>query len=241
MDAHVTSLLLLVQANVDPEHERAFNLWYNQHVPSLLEVPGYAWGRRYVNVVGGLKYLALYEIADASYLQSLLGPTADQRHPVVNDEFAKFEQLQGLRDVRINVYRQVSGTHLGHPLLQQDLPLSVVMVDCIDAEAEAEFDAWYTHSHVPNLVRIPGYVSGARFRLIEHPALAWLNMGPKYMALYELANLDCIPSLADPQQMRAEARTEFGNWTSYGAPLVANMSWNIYRPLAKHWRLTDMP
>ena len=239
MDVHLTPLLLLVQANVTPEHESAFNVWYYQHVPTLMEIPGYAWGRRYVNIVGDIKYLALYEIPDATYLESLLGPTADNRHALANAEFAKFEQLQGVSDVRINVYQQLSGTLLGHPFLQKDLPLSVVMVDCIDSEKEAEFNAWYTHSHLPNLVRIPGYVSGARFRLIEYPDLEWLNMGPKYLALYELTDLECLSSLADPEQMRPEAKSELENWMTHGAPLVANMSWNVYRPIAKHWPLKE--
>jgi len=197
-------------------------------------------GRRYVNLVGDCKYLALYAIADASYLESLLGPEAEQRHALANSEFAKFEQLQGLGDVRINVYQQLSGTHLGHPLLQRDLPLSVVMLDCADTTKEEEFNAWYTHAHVPNLVRIPGYVSGARFRLMDHPALTWLNMGPKYLALYELANLECIPSLADPQHMRPEAQDELANWTAYGVPLATNMAWNVYRPIAAHWPIAGM-
>ncbi len=117
--------------------------------------------------------------------------------------------------------------------------MSVVMLDCRDATQEEAFNAWYTHSHVPNLVRIPGYVSGARFRLVEHPALTWLNMGPKYLALYEWANRDCIPSLADPQQRRQEARDELANWTAYGAPLATNMSWNVYRPIATHHPIVE--
>jgi len=237
MDAHVKPLLLLVQANVTPELEREFNLWYHRHVPTLLEVPGYAWGRRYVNVLGEIKYLALYEIVDASYLESLLGPDVEKRHALVNSEFARFDQLKGLSDVRINVYQQLSGSHLGNPLLQHDLPLSVVMVECNDPEREGWFNEWYTHSHVPNLVRIPGYVSGARFRLVNHPALEWLNMEPKYLAIYELADLNCIPGLADPEKMCPEARAEFENWKTHGMPLVAGMSWNVYRPLARHWRL----
>ncbi len=55
MEVHTGPLLLLVQANVAPEHERTFNIWYYQHVPTLLEIPGYLWGRRYVNVVGDTK------------------------------------------------------------------------------------------------------------------------------------------------------------------------------------------
>ena len=127
MDVHLRPLLLLVQANVTPEHESAFNVWYFHHVPTLVEIPGYAWGRRYVNIVGNIKYLALYEIADAGYLESLLGRTADNRRALANSEFMKVEQLHGVHDVRINVYQQLSGTHLGHPLLRNDLPLSVVM------------------------------------------------------------------------------------------------------------------
>ena len=239
MDVHTGPLLLLVQANVAAPHEAAFNTWYYNHVPTLLEIPGYLWGRRYINLVGETKYLALYAITDESVLDSLLGPDPAKRHALANHEFAKFEQLQGLSEVKINVYRQLSGTHLGHPLLQADLPLSMVMLDCNDPAQEAAFNEWYTHSHVPNLVRIPGYVSGARFRTIDHPALAWLNMGPAYLAMYEWANTDCIPSLADPDQMRAEAREEFANWTAYGAGLASNMSWNVYRPIAKHWPLHE--
>ena len=234
---HPRPLLLLVQANVQPEHEAAFNRYYHHHVPTLLEIPGYAWGRRYLGVRGDLKYLALYQIDDDSYLESLLGPDAETRHPTARSEFARFEQLEGVSDVRINVYEQLSGTHLGHPLLEADYPISVVAMDCVDAARETEFNDWYTHSHVPNLVRIPGYVSGARFRLLDHPTLQWLKMGPRYLALYELADLDCIPSLADPDAMRAEARAEFAQYEAIAAPLSGNLSWNIYRPLARHWPL----
>ena len=232
-------LLLLVQANVEARHEHAFNAWYYHHVPALLEIPGYRWGRRYQAVVGDTKYLALYEIEDAAFLANLIGPDADKRHPVANEEFAKFDQLQGLGDVRINIYQQLSGSHLGSPLLNDDLPLSAVMVDCAVPEKEAEFNAWYDRSHVPNLVRIPGYASGARFQLLDHPALEWLGMGPKYLALYEFDSLDCLASLADPDSMRPEAKDELERWMSYGAPLVDDMSWNVYRPIAKHWRLAD--
>ncbi|MDP6707788.1 MAG: hypothetical protein QF893_15700 [Alphaproteobacteria bacterium] len=232
-------LLLLVQANVEARHEQAFNAWYYHHVPALLEIPGYRWGRRYQGVVGETKYLALYEIEDAGCLELLIGADADKRHATANAEFAKFEELQGVGDVRINVYQQLSGSHLGNPLLKGDLPLSAVMVDCVVPEEEAAFNAWYDRSHVPNLVQIPGYASGARFQLLDHPALEWLGMGPKYLALYEFDSLDCLTSLANPETMCPEAKDELGRWMDYGAPLVDNMSWNVYRPIAKHWRLDD--
>ncbi len=237
MDSHTGPLLLLVQANVDPEHEAAFHEYYHLHVPRLLEMPGYDWGRRYQNVVGDLRHLALYQIDHPDSLDALLGPEVEKRHSIAQSEFRRFEALAGVRDVRINVYEQLSGPVLSHPLLERDLPLSVVLTDCVDPERESDFNAWYTHSHVPNLMRVPGYVSGARFRLLDHPALEWLGMGPRYLALYELADLECVPSLADPEQMRPEAKAEFAEYSAFAAPLVENLSWNIYRPTARHWRL----
>ena len=230
-------LLLLVQANVVAQHESQFNAWSYHHVPALLEIPGYRWGRRYQAVRGDHKYLTLCEIEDAAFLEHLIGPDADRRHAIANQEFSKWEQLEGLSDIRINVYQQHSGSHLGSPFLKDDQPLSVVMVDCVVPEKEAAFNDWYDYSHVPNLLQIPGYASGARFQLFEHPALDWLGMGPKYLALYEFDGLGNLPSLADPETMCPEAREEFGRWMEFGAPLVDNMSWNVYRPIAKHWRL----
>ena len=43
MDSHTGPLLLLVQANIAPKHEEAFNSWYYHHVPRLLEIPGWLW------------------------------------------------------------------------------------------------------------------------------------------------------------------------------------------------------
>ena len=53
-------LMLLVQAKVVLQHENAFNAWYYNHIPTLLQIPGYRWGRRYqaVDGDGGHGFLA---------------------------------------------------------------------------------------------------------------------------------------------------------------------------------------
>lgn len=55
---------LLVNAmNVDPEHEAEFNRWYDEeHIPWLSEVPGTICARRYRDLKGTHKYLALYHL-----------------------------------------------------------------------------------------------------------------------------------------------------------------------------------
>ena len=229
------ALLLTVQANVAPEHERAFNEWYHTHVPRLLEVPGYRWGRRYVGVVGSVRYLAIYEIADRSWLPRLLGPDRSVRPEIVNSEFANWEKLSGLSDTAINVYEQIYGLPFTPTLMDRDYLLSMVTAGC-RPEVEQEFNDWYSNSHVPNLLKVPGYISGMRFRLVEDPALEHLQMRPRYLALYEIHSLESVPRIADSATMNPEARAEFQNYQTVGAPMLAgDLGWNIYRPIAKHW------
>jgi hypothetical protein len=230
-------LLLAVQANVAAEHEDAFNDWYHQHVPHLLQVPGYLWGRRYRAVVGDVAYLAIYAITDRGWLPRLLGPDEAARPAIVNEEFARFGRLQGLRDVTINVYEQIFGPPFAPALMDRDAPLSLVSVDC-RPEAEAEFNRWYDTSHVPNLLQVPGYLSGRRFRLADDPRLAHLGMQPRYLALYEIDGLAAVPFIADSAAMSPAAKAELENWETIGVPLTdGSIGWNVYRPIAKHWPL----
>jgi hypothetical protein len=55
---------LLVNAmNVDPAHEAEFNRWYDEeHVPNLAAVPGCITARRYKDLTGTHRYLALYHL-----------------------------------------------------------------------------------------------------------------------------------------------------------------------------------
>lgn len=238
MGSDGAELLLLVQMDVDRAHERAFNDWYHTHVPHLLEAAGYRWGRRYVGIFGPIRYLALYEIADRSWLPALLGPDAGARPAIVNEEFARFEALEGLRDVRIRAYEQISGPRFTPLLLDSDRPLSIVLTDT-RPEVEDEFNRWYDTSHVPGLLRVPGYRSGLRFRLTNDGAVAHHGDRFRYLALYEIEDEASAPSISDPERMSQEARDEFERFRSTGAPMLSGeLSWNIYRPLAKHWPLS---
>jgi len=55
-------ILLIVRIDVEPEVEEEFNRWYNEeHIPTLLKVPGVLWARRAINTGKGSKYIAVYE------------------------------------------------------------------------------------------------------------------------------------------------------------------------------------
>ncbi|MBS0642486.1 MAG: DUF4286 family protein [Acetobacteraceae bacterium] len=58
---------LLVNAmNVLPEHEAEFNEWYDhEHIPALAAVPGVLSARRFRDMTGTHRYLALYHLQSA--------------------------------------------------------------------------------------------------------------------------------------------------------------------------------
>jgi hypothetical protein len=71
--------LLMVRTDVDADTEGRFNEWYATHVPTLMAVPGFRWGRRYHLVEGDptepappgvQRYVAIYGIDHPDVLRS---------------------------------------------------------------------------------------------------------------------------------------------------------------------------
>src|SRR5438477_9711857 len=63
--------LLMVWADIDPEHEAEYHRWYEEeHIAHLLAVPGFLSAGRYEALKGGPKYLALYEPEAPEVLRS---------------------------------------------------------------------------------------------------------------------------------------------------------------------------
>ena len=235
MDSHNGPLLLPVHVHIAPERADRLNRWYYHHVPKLLEIPGWLWGKRYLNVKGSPKYLALYAVENMDQMDRVMASDPDLKDPRAIDERTRFDAIPGKTDVISNVYEQISGNHLLHPFLKDEHYLSVVMADCNDPAQEADWNAWYDHSHVPNLTRVPGHLSGARFRIEENPRFGSKKMGAKYLALYEWEGEHCLETLGYPDKMRPEAKAELAEWDAYGVKLADNMACNVFKPIASHW------
>ena len=56
----------------------------------------------------------------------------------------------------------------------------------VDPKHDEEFNAWYNTEHLPDLLKLPGFLSAARYAAIKG--------GPKYLAAYELASADALKS-----------------------------------------------
>jgi hypothetical protein len=58
-----------------------------------------------------------------------------------------------------------------------------VYVD-IDATHDKEFNEWYNTEHLPELLAVPGILAAVRYEAVKG--------GPKYLACYELANVEVL-------------------------------------------------
>ena len=228
-------LLLMVQVSCPYENQGPFNSWYNSHLPNLLRIPGYLWAQRYVSIDDKNRFTALYGVRGEDDLQSLLQFHGPHIHPIARAEYAGWEKLEGISNQVTNIYEQIMGTPLRDPFLCSDRPLSIVTTD-VDPAREDEWNRWYTESHVPNLLKVPGYEIAGRFRALDHPALTRFNTGPYYLAMYECTSEDVIPSLRDGPSIGPEAREELEYTKRTWFPHMENLSWGFYKMISKHFK-----
>jgi hypothetical protein len=96
--------LLLVMADIDPEHEEEFNRWYEEeHLDERIAIPGFLSARRFTALEGSPKYLAIYELESPEVLQSppylhIQGPGKSERT----------KKMESLMKYRRNVYVALS-------------------------------------------------------------------------------------------------------------------------------------
>ena len=69
----------------------------------------------------------------------------------------------------------------------------MVYVD-IDAKDEKEFNEWYNTEHLPELLAVSGILAAARYEAVKG--------GPKYLAFYELANVEVLHTPAFTNRTR---------------------------------------
>jgi hypothetical protein len=157
--------LLTVYANIPATIEDDFNQWYNtQHIPERLALPGFLGAARYEAIIfpgfssggrfeyleGNPKYLALYELEDASVLESPAYLAVRERNTTNPWDQRILPHLQV--SVRA-VYEQLLAC--GEPGDTHGAIFFSVHFD-VPPELDAEFNVWYNQDHLPNLSTVPG-------------------------------------------------------------------------------------
>lgn len=167
--------LLTAWIGIPSEYEEEFNNWYNtEHLRDRLNVAGLLAARRYESIRGEPKYFALYELEhtgvlnEEPYLQARNNPT-----PLT-------EKMESLFDPFIrNVYEEIFA-HGEQPA--EAAPCVLAVRTDIPGALEDEFNSWYNEDHIPALLAVPGVYCARRYLAVEG--------APKYLAVYELENLD---------------------------------------------------
>jgi hypothetical protein len=176
-----------------PEALAEFNRFYSStHVHEVIAGhPGFVSVSRYElldpdprgGVHCGPRWLAVYEMTDESAAEQYI---KDNARPWLHRQ--KYSPWPAARKRAKTVWRMiwrqvsVSGS-------AQELPESIFMVGMnvptdTDEQALAEFNAFYTGTHVPEVMAYGGYARGTRFELYRefaHPAPGC----PRFCAIYE--------------------------------------------------------
>jgi antibiotic biosynthesis monooxygenase (ABM) superfamily enzyme len=103
---------------------------------------------------------------------------------------------------------------------QSGTGLLVVWTD-VAPEYEAEFNRWYDNEHIPQLVGIPGFLSGRRYQAVDGK--------PKYIAIYDLSDESVLKSDAF-----REVRDNPTPWSRKIIPQFRNTQIGAFRQIFAH-------
>ena len=196
--------LLMVWTDIDAAYEADFNRWYDdEHVPRLLNVPGFLSAGRYIAVKGGPKHLAMYELEDHNVLKS--ADFLDTVRYKPSPGRSKISGGHAGRNYIINAYRQIFPART-QPIENTMAPAPYLQIGRMDIaqSMEDEYNAWYNTCFIPGFLKVPGVVRARRFVAVE--------CVPKYMTVYEFES-------ADVSESRAWADARIGNpWNARVRP-----------------------
>ena len=106
----------------------------------------------------------------------------------------------------------------------------VVFTNCSDPAREDEFNRWYFHTHLPELMHTSGMVATHRYRNLKE------DWGPsRYLATYEFETNDLRASLLEMDSLAIDARkgTLIDCLELIMRPLFIEIDAGAYKPLEK--------
>ena len=215
-----------VGMNLDPalsagEKAELSDFYSRVHVPEVVAAnPGFVGGSRYELLDPdprggrhvGPQWLAVYELeneaAATTYAQRNDGPAENR---------PKYTAFPPARKYLDTVWR-MQWHHLATCGSTQQLPQSIFMVGMnippdTDAAGLAEFNTFYTNTHVPEVVQYGGYARGTRFELQR--AFAHPEPGcPRFCAVYE-ADAEATAHRNDRRANRAPLTSGPPTWEKH--------------------------
>lgn len=187
-------LLEFMQPNVG--QEAAAEQWSEQHVKQFVRIPGVKAGQFLVASRNegkdkpAFNHLSMYELT-ADTAPKLEG---EVRMRLQDGRLQKGDRL--FKDTPLPLlYRPLGTAVLAHdvpganPQPMGSGPLSIdylfVMSEPSTPDQEEAFNTWFDHQHVPDVLRVPGFVSGQRYVRVGGD---WQR--PRYLVIFQLKTRD---------------------------------------------------
>jgi hypothetical protein len=190
-EALMKAVLLVLTNPGSPDQREPYNQWYtNEHIPDVLEVPGYLTGTRFRAFPGETafeqEYLAIYEL-EVRAESDLRAVSDEHMQRIARGEMRR--PPDGALDRQ--TVRAAYYTEAGEPVGDADAaPGGVFLVfsDPVSPERESEYNRWYQEIHLPEVVAVPGFTAASRYVLTDIDMLGrpWA-VTQRYLAVYHLA------------------------------------------------------
>jgi len=172
--------LLYLQINPPAGDEAAFDVWYDEHQARRVEMPGFRNARRYRLAEGdGPRFLAIYDLEDASALQS---PEYQQLRAREAESARDREMLRSAEVVARRLYRSIDTDEPWAMAYTEHAPFVMSVALEPPPDQVDDFHAWYREEHSSMLMAAPGWRRIRRYEQAD-------GNGPRFMALHELESL----------------------------------------------------
>ncbi|MBO0727987.1 MAG: hypothetical protein J2P57_01935 [Acidimicrobiaceae bacterium] len=87
------------------------------------------------------------------------------------------------------------------------MPKGIMVVESAPAEGhEDDYNKWYSGTHIPQILEIPGFVAARRFRVNGSPT--GVDDKPGYLAIYELEADDLNTPIVEMRARSADGRID---------------------------------
>jgi len=190
--------LVLIFAAPKPGAQPGFDAWFAKHPGEFVQVPGMRSAQAFAlhgagTMSDGLPgYLAMYDVAHSAMagMDGEVGKrikagkistsTAEDPKSVIVLQYRPLGNVMLARDVP-GTSPPAAGSG---PLLDYDFAVFTKPVPGQDAV----YNNWYNHQHMPDVLRVPGFVSAQRFvEILASPSGASI---PRYLIVFTLRSRD---------------------------------------------------
>lgn len=207
-----TAYALLVFSEPVKGKEAQYSAWYDEvHVPALLAVPGFVAAERYQSVKADTPdsklppYVAFYQVKSTDWAATDAAVKRDFAAGKIRSSLA-FNQASSATVVYQTLgpfvhAKDVPGASAPTQIAgKTELRTYAMFVSMNAAEGKDEaFNRWYDQQHMPDVLRIPGFLSGQRYKLVKNDsgeASAGKSMD-SYMVWFNFQSYDLEATIAD--------------------------------------------